>query len=319
MRVLFAGKKERGISGLRALAAAGHEIVGVIAHPDGTAAVGDTFAAEARLMGFPVRQPEKVNDPAFIDVLRPLAPEVIVLAGYGQIVRRPFIDLAPLGCINLHAGKLPQYRGSSPLNWALINGEREIGLSIVRVDEGVDTGDVFAERAFPVGIDDTIADLHALANRNFPEMLLETLDGLSAGTLVPRKQDGAKAGYWPLRFPDDGLILWDTLSAVEIHNRIRALTDPYPGAFGFLGERRVRILKSHLAEPPYHGEPGRIYRKTGRGILVGARDRCLWIARAVFADTGEDAVAAAVRYEKFGTLRDAAINFWERRGRGGAA
>ena len=306
MRILFAGNKGRGVACLRALAAEGHEIAGVVAHP-GSLAEG-SVAHTAAGMGLAVFTPRRVNDPHTLAELGALEPELIVLAGYGPIVSQEFIDLAPRGCINLHGGKLPQYRGSSPMNWALINGESEFTLSIIEVDRGVDTGDVLAERTFPIAMDDTIADLQRRSDGAFPEMLLGVVRRIGDGTIARRRQDPARAAYYPLRFPEDGLILWDQFSALEIHNRIRALTDPYPGAFTYFDGRRMKLLASRLATQSVHGEPGRIYRVNERGLLVCARDLCLWVEKAVFDPGGEDALSAATRYGRLATLAGAAAS-----------
>jgi methionyl-tRNA formyltransferase len=304
MRILFAGNKGRGVACLRALVADGHEIAGVLAHP-GDAAAG-SVADVAAALGLTVFTPRRVNDPETLAALRAFAPELTVLAGYGQIVGEEFLGLARRGCINLHGGKLPSYRGSSPMNWALINGEAEFGISIIEVDRGVDTGDVLAQRTFPIGIDDTIADLQRQANAAFPTMLLDVVRRIADGTLVRRRQDDALAAYYSLRSPEDGLILWDQYTAVEIHNRIRALTDPYPGAFTYLDGRRVKLLRSRLSAQAVHGEPGRIYRVSERGLLVCARDRCLWVEQAVFDPAGENVLATATRYARLATVAGAA-------------
>ncbi len=307
MKILFAGHKERGVRCLRALVTAGHEIVHVLVHPEGrTTSPDHDVAAAAWELGLPVLQPARVDEARVMALLQARHPALIVLAGYGPIVGPDLLRLAPNGCLNLHGGKLPQYRGSSPMNWALINGETSLTISIVAADTGVDTGDVLLERTFPIGMDDTIADLHRIANAAFPELLLEAIRQIQAGTAKPRKQDQALAAYYPLRFPDDGLLMWDLCTAVQIHNRIRALTDPYPGAFTFLKGRRVRLLRSALAKSTYHGEPGRVYLKSRRGLLVCALDRCLWIQRAIFEDGGTDAVETIERYDKFATVRDVA-------------
>lgn len=303
MKVLFAGKGERGLACLEALAGAGYELCGVLA-PPGEA--GGGLAARARQLRRPCFQPADCNDPAAVAALAALRPEVTVLAGYAQIVQPPLIELAPQGCLNLHAGKLPAYRGSSPLNWALINGETEFTLSVIQVDLGVDTGDVLVEQTFPIGPDETIADLHRTANRAFPELLTEALQGLAAGTLVPRPQGERGARYFPLRFPEDGLVLWDGLAAVQIHDRIRALTRPYPGAFTYHRGRQVRLWRSRLARGTWKGEPGRVYRKSGQALLVCARDGCLWVEEASFVE-GPDRVWDIVdRYDRFLTLGQAA-------------
>nr|WP_319375385.1 methionyl-tRNA formyltransferase [uncultured Methanoregula sp.] len=308
MRIIFAGNKERGISCLKSLISEKHEIVAVIA-PKESPECGNSnlFAKTAKNLGLGVIQPDDINKPDIIEKLQSLSPDLIILAGYGQIVKEPFIKIAPLGCINLHGGKLPKYRGSSPMNWALINGVSEFTLTIIKVDCGVDTGDILHERTFPVSGNDTIADLQNLANIQFPEMLIEVVNHLQKGTIFSRKQDDALASYYPLRFPDDGLILWDQLTAQQVHNRIRALTDPYPGAFSFFKKRKVKLLKSSLTTNDYFGEPGRVYRKSETAILVCASDRCLWIETAVFEKDGTSAVDQIQRYDKFVTLGDLII------------
>lgn len=305
MKIVFAGNKERGAACLRAVLAAGHHVAAVVVHSGaGTGAV----ALEARAHGLPVLDPSDVNAPETVAAVAALEADAVVLAGYGQIVRRELLDVARLGCINLHGGRLPQYRGSSPLNWALINGETEIGISVIQVDEGVDTGDVLGERRLPVGPDDTIADVQKRANEQFPGLLLEVLDLVERGAATPRRQDEAAAVYWPLRFPDDGLILWDALDARAVHNHVRALTDPFPGAFTFHDGRRVRLLRSRQAEGDVRGEPGRVYRVGEDGLLVCASDRCLWVTAARFADDGSDALPAIARYDRLATLRSLALS-----------
>jgi len=305
MKIIFAGNKERGITCLNALISAGHEILLVIAHPDLKSQINcENFAGIVKKKGFPVIQPVDVNRADILNQIRRLAPDLIVLAGYGQIVREPFFNIAPYGCINLHGGNLPEYRGSSPMNWALINNEPEFTLSIIKVDCGVDTGDVLLERTFSVSENDTIADLQNLANSVFPEMLIRVVNDIQESKILGKKQDNSFASYYPLRFPDDGLILWDQLTALQIHNRIRALTDPYPGAFTYFNGERVKLLRSSLPENNYYGEPGRVYRKTSFGLLVCASDRCIWIQHAIFDKDGSSIIDTIQRYEKFATVRD---------------
>jgi len=256
-------------------------------------------------------QPKNVNDPKFLNSIKNLNPELIVLAGYGQIVKKDFISLTKLGCINLHGGKLPEYRGSSPMNWSLINGEKEFTISIIQIDEGVDTGDILIEKSFQISINDTIKELQEKANKAFPELLVNAIEKIEQGTLRPKKQDESKSSYYPLRFPDDGLILWDIYTAEEIHNRIRALTDPYPGAFTFFNGHKLKLLKSELTSRPFYGEPGRIYRKTKDKILICAKDQCLWIHKIINAHTKENAYDIMKRYEKLATLRSYVGNILE--------
>jgi methionyl-tRNA formyltransferase len=300
VRIVFAGNQERGLVCLRAVRAAGHEVVAVVAHPEETARGG--VAEEGAALALPVLRPRDVNDKAVVDALAPLDADAVVLAGYGQILREPLVSMFRFGCINLHGGRLPHYRGSSPMNWALINGDAEITVTAIVIDAGIDTGDVIGERTFPVRIDETIGDVQRRANELFPELVVEVLDRLERGTAEPRRQDEAEATYWTLRFPDDGLVVWDQLSALQVHNRIRALAPPYPGAFTFWRGRRVNLHGSMLEERRVVGEAGRVYAAGPRGILVCAADRCLRITEATL-DDGSDFAAAVSRYDELATVR----------------
>ena len=184
LRVVFFGKGTRGVRCLEALHGAGYPVVRVVAHPDRPEAPSDVrLTAEA--LGLPVIAPQDPNAGDVVSEIAADKPDVVVLGGYGKILRDELIGVARIACVNLHGGRLPAYRGSSPLNWALIRGEKSFGISIIEVDAGVDTGRLLAERTFPIGPDDTIADLHAVANRAFPQMLLELLDGLAARGVQP--------------------------------------------------------------------------------------------------------------------------------------
>lgn len=301
MRVVLAGNQERGLVCLRALVAAGHEIAAVLAHPVETARGG--VAEEGARLDVPVLRPTDVNDSSVAKDLVALTPDALVLVGYGQILREPLIDLFPRGCINLHGGRLPHYRGSSPMNWALINGDSEITLSAILVDSGVDTGDIVGERVFAVGLDQTIADVQARANELFPELLVEVLSRVEKSSVERRSQNESEAAYWPLRFPDDGLVVWDQLSARQVHDRVRALAPPYPGALTVWRGRRVKLLRSALEPRVVRGEPGRIYAVGAKGVLVCAADRCLRITEAIVEDDGSQLSEVASRYDELATLR----------------
>ncbi|MCC6728483.1 MAG: methionyl-tRNA formyltransferase [Chthonomonadales bacterium] len=303
MRILLAGNKRRGALCLERLAAEGHTVVGVVTHPVGHSA--EVVAQVARDLGAPLFRPAWIGDTASIAGLRSTAPDLLVLAGYGQILPREVIDLAPRGCVNLHAGRLPAYRGSSPLNWAILNGDSAVGLSIIAVDEGVDTGEVLAETEIEVGSDETIAELTERADPAFAEMLAGLVRRIEAGPVSGRRQDSARAAYYPLRFPEDGLILWDQLTAREAHNRVRALTRPFPCAFTYWRGRRVSLVRTRMARDRRLGEPGRVYLANATGVLVCASDRCLWVTEARF-DDGADALPAIARYETLATVRGAA-------------
>ena len=304
MKILFAGNKERGISCLNAVREK-HKVVGVIGHKKTNK--NNHFVDETKRMGFDVFQPVDVNDQRFIKKVKVLAPDITILAGYGPIVKRDFISIAKFGCINLHGGKLPKYRGSSPMNWALINGDNNFTITIIQVDLGVDTGNVLIEKTFQINDNDTIAELHEIANKNFPKLLLKVLYQIEKKTIKTKIQDMESYSYYPLRFPEDGLIFFDQLTAEEIHNRVRALTSPYPGVFTYYNNRKVMVLKSNLTKRPFFGEAGRIYRVSKKmGILVCARDKCLWLEEVVDNETGEKCIDVFSRYDKLATIKEAA-------------
>lgn len=310
LRIVFFGNGPRGAACLARVLGAGHQVCAVVVHAgDSTAGrIMRTAACEFNLECIAPLDPNRAD---FISMLGEKRADVFILAGYSPIVCKELIETPRLMTINTHAGELPGMRGSSPLNWALIEGRRSITLSIIQVTTVVDGGDVLTERICQISNSTTIADLQDQANRLFPEMLLEVLDSASKGLLRRRVQEIDLSKYYPLRFPDDGLILWDQLTAAQVHNRIRALTDPYPGAFSYCRGRRIRLLKSEQTTTPYMGEPGRVYRKTPRGLLVCAADRCLWITHAVDARSGVAAQTFVERYDQFATAREAAMRFYE--------
>lgn len=307
MRIVFWGKGNRGVSCLQALHGAGYDVSLVVVHPDDARAGATSVGARAQLLGIPTIAPDDPNDATVCARLARASADLFVLGGYGKIIRPEVIEIPTRMSINLHGGKLPEYRGSSPMNWALIRGERQFSLSIIRVASGVDTGPVLAERTFPIPTEATIADLHAIADVQFPQMLCAVVAQIDRGTAVATPQDSSRAAYFPLRFPDDGFILWDCLTATQVHNRIRALTAPYPCAFTYVEGRKVRLLGSALTDLPTYGEPGRVYRIAPRGILVCASDRCLWVTRAVFEEGAEDVRRVLRRYDQFATVRQAVL------------
>lgn len=298
MKIVFWGKGERGVGCLKALLTERHAVPLVAAQPEDS-----LFASAARGLGLEVIEPEDPNTRTVCRMLEGQGADLFVFAGYGKIVNADVIRIPRKLCLNLHAGKLPEYRGSSPLNWALINGEKSFALTVIKLDKGVDSGDILLEKSFRILPGDTIRDLHETANREFPKLLLEGLKKIRKGNYRLKRQNPGKVSYYPLRFPEDGFVVWDIQSALEIHNRIRALTDPYPGAFTFWNGRKVKLPASELTAAPFFGEPGRIYRKSGKGLLVCARDRCLWIQEARFEDTGESVEGEVGRYDRFATVR----------------
>lgn len=303
MRVVCWIKGERGVLCLQRLLESPFAPVALILQPQQGKDWHSKALALAQEAGIACLGPEDPNTESTRDHLAAFETDVFVLAGYGKILSQGTIDIPRLMTVNLHGGKLPDYRGSSPMNWALLRGESRFGISIIQVDKGVDTGDVLLDKTFAIGVDDNIRDLHALANAHFPDMLVKVLGDLATGKLSPRKQDDATAGYYPMRFPNDGLILWDQLTAQEVHNRVRALTAPYPCAYTYYKGRKVLLQKTRLRQGvAYYGEPGRVYLLCDHAMLVCAKDKTLWVTEAVFADTKTPIVEEITRYDRLLTM-----------------
>jgi methionyl-tRNA formyltransferase len=268
----------RGVSVVRALHGAGHGVAAIVI----PAALrdADRIAQAAGEAGSALWREADVNAPIFLERLKAAAPHIGIVAGYSTILRNAPIGIPRHGTLNLHAGRLPDYRGGSPLNWQMINGERRAGISVIRLDEGIDTGDVLASAEIDIGDGDTIADLHARANAMFPDLVLSVLRDVEANSLTSRRQDDAKAAYWHQRNDADGRIDWGRMTAGEVDRFVRALTRPYPGAFCFRDGERVRILASRIPELMLRGMPGRICRIMGQGPFVICRDRAVLVTEA---------------------------------------
>jgi methionyl-tRNA formyltransferase len=280
MRVVFFGTAALGVPSLRALARSSlHELQAVFTQPDRPAGRHlkvrpPTLKVAARELGLPVFQPQKIRAPEPFAVLARLKPDVIVVAAYGQIVPKGILFLPRFGCINIHASLLPRHRGAAPIHAAILQGDRQTGITIMQMDEGLDTGDILMQVETPIESAETSGSLHDRLSEMAPTALLETLDQLARGTVVPRKQDPALATYASKLTGKDGEISWER-EASEIERRIRAMT-PSPGAYTFLpGRNGSVLLKIHRAEVRDVQEqpPGMVVAADDAGILVAAADR----------------------------------------------
>jgi methionyl-tRNA formyltransferase len=269
MKLIYMGTPQFAVPPLQALAQSGNTIVGVVTRTDKPAGRGQAVAAPAvkvaaEELGLTVYQPKRVREPEFIDILKQLAPDIIVVAAYGQILPKAILELPRRGCINIHASLLPAYRGAAPINWAIITGGRETGVSIMQMDEGMDTGAVLLEESLPIEPGDTAGTLTEKLSVLGAKLIREALPGIEAGTLAPRPQDGSKATLAPLLKKEDGIIDW-TLTAQEIGNRVRGFS-PWPGAFTFLEGTMVKLLKADVV--PGTDDAGAIAVQ-GNDLVVG--------------------------------------------------
>ncbi len=270
MKLIFMGTPQFAVPSLLALLEAGHEIAGVVTRVDKPAGRGRTITAPAvkiaaRERNLPLFQPKRVRDPEFVAALRKREPEAIVVAAYGQILPKEVLTLPPYGCINIHASLLPAYRGAAPINWAIIRGDRETGITIMQMDEGMDTGAILMQESIAIEPADTAGNLAEKLSKLGAKMITRVLPLLQSGRLKPAVQEGSKATLAPLLKKEDGLIDW-RVPAVDIHNRVRGLS-PWPGAYTYLDRAMIKILETEIV--PGSGEDGRIYAGNHKTLDVG--------------------------------------------------
>ena len=249
MRVVFMGTPAFAVPSLEALDNSDHEVVGVVTQPDrpkgrGQAVVPCPVKELALAKGLPVSQPEKVKSPDFLRQLSDWKPDVIAVTAFGRFLSKPILDLPPMGCVNVHGSLLPAYRGAAPIQWALIHGDAETGITTMLMDEGMDTGAVLLQQTVPIEPEDTALELGARLAQAGGALLVETLTRLAERSVVPREQDHSRATMAPLLTKEDGVIDW-TQSATEIANRIRGLS-PWPGSYTFYHEHRLIIRKGRV-------------------------------------------------------------------------
>jgi methionyl-tRNA formyltransferase len=250
MRLVFLGSPAFAVPTLERLVESGARVLEVVTQPDRPRGRGQQAAAppvkEAALrLGLPVYQPERVRRPEAVDRLRSLAPDAMVVVGYGQIIPQVIIDIPRFGIVNVHASLLPKYRGAAPVQWTIVNGETRTGVTTMRIDAGLDTGDLLLNAETGIGPAETAVEIGARLAVMGADLLVRTLEGLEAGSIVPRKQDPAQATHAPLLKKEDGRIDWN-LPAEAIHNRVRGF-QPWPGAYTAFRGQTLRIWKSRPA------------------------------------------------------------------------
>jgi methionyl-tRNA formyltransferase len=235
MRIVFCGTPSFAVPTLKHLLAGPEfEVVGVITQPDRPRGRGQEVSfspvKEAALAAtLPVHQPEKIRAPENETLLQKLAPDCVVIIAYGQIIPARLLPISKLGWINLHASLLPKYRGAAPINWAIVNGETRTGVTTIRIDAGMDTGEMLLQREIEIGARETAPELAARVAESGAPLMAETLRGLAAGTIAPKAQNHAEASYAPMLKKEDGRIDWRR-PAMEIYKRMRGFA-PWPGAY----------------------------------------------------------------------------------------
>ncbi|HTG80693.1 MAG TPA: methionyl-tRNA formyltransferase [Geobacteraceae bacterium] len=269
LRLVFMGTPEFACPTLQTLIERGEEILAVVTQPDRPKGRGQQLAPPpvkvlAERHGITVLQPVKVRAPEFIDMMKGLAPDLIVVIAFGQILPKALLEIPRYGCINVHASLLPRYRGAAPINWCIINGETETGVTTMQMDVGLDTGDMLVKKRTAIDPEEDSRALHDRLAMLGAKTLAETLDLLVADKLVPEKQDDALSCYAPMLKKEHGLLDWST-GAQEIKNLVRGVT-PWPGAFSYLDGKAVKVFRVDVADGS--GTPGTILRAGREGIDV---------------------------------------------------
>lgn len=283
LRIVYMGTPDFAVDALRKLAGSGDQVVGVVTQPDRRRGRGKrqeptAVKAAASKLGLPVFQPENVNTTEALDEIRQWAPDVIVVAAYGQILKPDLLELPPLGCINIHASLLPKYRGAAPINWVIANGDEETGVTIMQMDPGLDTGPMLLKKKTLIGPLETAGELHDRLAEMGAELVVDVMRLIHLESLQAIDQDDSKATYARMLSKSDGAIDWEQ-PATTIADKIRGF-NPWPGTYSFADVDGTRErIKFHLARAlpamqadPFQGEPA------GLVIRADAAEGVLWIA-----------------------------------------
>jgi methionyl-tRNA formyltransferase len=278
MRIVFCGTPQFAVPTFKHLLAQNEfQIVAAITQPDRPRGRGQLVSFSpvketAIAAGIPVHQPEKIRAPEAQEILQKLAPDAIVIIAYGQIIPARLLPIPKLGWINLHASLLPEYRGAAPINWAIVNGETKTGVTSMRIDAGMDTGEMLLQRELEIGPSETAPELAARMSELGAPLMVETLRGLAAGTIVPHPQAHEQASSAPMLKKEDGRVDWSR-PAQEIFHRIRGFA-PWPGTYTSFRGQTCHILGEPTSnEDEIHvrqgeaGAPGSLLVQ-GNGVMI---------------------------------------------------
>ena len=275
MKIVFMGTPDYAATALEAIITAGYEVTGVVCQPDKPKGRSGALAAcpvkECALKyGLPVFQPERIKRAEAVEELKKFPADVFVVAAFGQILSEEILTMPKYGCINIHASLLPKYRGAAPIQWCIVDGEQETGVTIMQMDAGIDTGDILFTRTVPITKEETGGSLFDKLSRAGAELIVEALPKIEAGDFTPQKQDEAQSNYARMLKKEDGEISWRS-TAEEIERLVRGM-NPWPSAYTFYNGKQLKIWKAEaLAESTNDLQPGTIsgIGKVGFDIVCG--------------------------------------------------
>ncbi len=278
MRIVFMGTPEFAIPSLKILLENKFDVVSVVTTPDKPSGRGQRLSTSpvksfAVSRSLPLLQPEKLKDPGFVESLKQCSPDLFVVVAF-RILPPEVFTIPARGSFNLHASLLPKYRGAAPINWAIINGEKETGVTTFFLKESVDTGNVILQARVPIAPDDTAGKIHDVLAEVGAEIVLHTVKLIDAGKAVPKEQDNTVATPAPKIFKEDCRINW-TKPAREVHNFIRGLS-PRPGAFTMMGDAQFKVYRSSYLPDVQSAVPGKVTIHDGK-VIVAAGDGAIEI------------------------------------------
>ena len=295
MRILFMGTPEFAVASLRHLVEAGHEVCGVFTQPDKPKNRGHKLAFSpvkeyALTQNLPVSQPVRAREPEVLELVKSLHPELIVAAAYGQILPEEILNTPPCGSINVHSSLLPKYRGAAPIHWAVLNGERETGVTIMHMASELDAGDVIDQAVTPIGPDENAQELYGRLAKLGGALLVQVLDSIADGTARRTPQDAAQATFAPMLTRELSPMDF-THTAQTLHNQVRGLI-PWPAAATFLGGTRCKVFSTAVLEERTAEAPGTVLAAGKDGIKLACGGGTVLRIDELQADGGKRMKAA---------------------------
>ena len=295
MRILFMGTPDFAVPSLEALIQAGHEICGVFTQPDKPKNRGMKLQAPpvkecALAHDIPVYQPVKLRDGTALALIQELAPELIVVAAYGRILPDDILAAPPKGCINVHSSLLPNYRGAAPINWAVLNGDKETGVTIMHMAHDLDAGDIISQAATPIDPDETVVTLHDRLAVLGAQLLVETVAQIAAGTATRTPQDHEKATLAPMLGRELSPMDFGR-TARQLHDQVRGLI-PWPAAVATLGDKRCKVFKTVVSEEHTDAAPGTVLAAGKEGLVVACGEGTVLRLEEIQPDGGKRMKAA---------------------------
>ncbi|MBW4828628.1 MAG: methionyl-tRNA formyltransferase [Clostridiaceae bacterium] len=301
MKIIYMGTPEFAVYPLESLYKEGFDISLVVSQKDkpkgrGKKLLPTPVKSKAEELKLEVFQPDNINSEDSIKKLKAINPDFIVVAAYGQILKKEILSIPKYGCVNIHASLLPKYRGAAPINWAIINGEKETGVTIMEMVEKLDAGDMYLKECINIEKDDDTITIHDKLSNIGGKLIVEALKGIYSGGIIPASQDDSKSSYASMLNKKMGRIDWNE-SGERIKNLIRGLK-PWPSAYTFYNGHNIKVHKVELRSKFRDGKNGEIVKVSDEGIFVNCIDSCVMIKELQFPGKRSMAVKDFIRGNK---------------------